>query len=517
MFGKKISLRLHIFIAFCVVFMIAFSTVFVAIRLVLNNFVRIDATNKLETTVKETNDLANSIGKSAFYVKGKNDIDSSLRTLVETVSGRSDVDAALLTSEMKIEWPKNYVYNEDRSKAISVLSELQQRETNIGDGKIYVVNIDSSSYCVASIPIITYEYQTSGSNKTPDFYLLLYLDISQYELFARSLDKTLYVIIFSALLLSLAASLIVSNSIIKSLHKLNDFASKIGSGDFRPVELNLLDKELDSLASNMNSMAIILSNANLEQKTFFQNASHELRTPLMSIQGYAEGIKYKIFEDVDPAVDVIISESKRLTGMVENLLAISRLDMTAAGLQKTNKSTLSLYELLESVIENVRGSILLSHKNLSQHFEGEDILVCGNEGDLFRAFENVLSNAIRHSRSIIDLHVGKDINGLAEVTISDDGQGISEDLLPTIFNRFVQGEGGKHGIGLALVKAIITDHNGDISAVNRAGDETGAIFTIHLPISNTGKTQICYPCVADNLDSLVVDEVSDSDAVDDSD
>jgi signal transduction histidine kinase len=497
--------------------MIAFSTVFIAIRLVLNNFVRIDATNKLETTVQQTNELANSIGKSTFYVLGKNDIDTNLRTLVETVSGSSDVDAALLNSEMKIEWPKSSVYNQDRSKAISVLSELGKLNTNIGDGKIYVVNIGSSTYCVASIQIITYNDQNNEQYNEPDFYLLLYLDISQYEIFARSLDKTLYIILFSALLLSLAASLIVSNSIIKSLHKLTDFASKIGSGDFRPVDLNLLDKELDSLASNMNSMAIILSNANMEQKTFFQNASHELRTPLMSIQGYAEGIKYKIFDDVDPAVDVIISESKRLTDMVENLLAISRLDMTAAGLQTTNKSTLSLYELLESVVEKVRGSILLSHKNLSQHFDGADINICGNEGDLFRAFENVLSNAIRHSNLNIDLHVRQNSDGLAEVTISDDGQGISESLLPNIFNRFVQGEGGKHGIGLALVKAIIVDHKGDIYAHNRAGEETGAIFTILLPVANSGKKQVCYPVVADRSEVTTVVVVSDSDIVDDSD
>lgn len=517
MFGKRISLRLHIFIAFCVVFMIAFSTVFIAIRIVLNNFVRIDATNKLETTVDQTNELANSIGKSNFYILGENDIETNLRKLVETVSGSSDVDAALLSSEMKIEWPKSNVYNQDRSKAISVLSELGQLNTTIGDGKIYVVNIDSSSYCVASIPILTNDNQNTGLDETPNYYLLLYLDISQYEIFARSLDKTLYIILFSALMLSLAASLIVSNSIIKSLHKLNDFASKIGAGDFRPVDLNLLDKELDSLASNMNSMASILSNANMEQKTFFQNASHELRTPLMSIQGYAEGIKYKVFNDVDPAVDVIISESKRLTDMVENLLAISRLDMTAAGLQTTNKSNLYLYELLDSVIEKVRGSILLSHKNLSQNFDGSDILICGNEGDLFRAFENVLSNAIRHSKLNIDLHVCQNSEGFAEVTISDDGPGISENLLPNIFNRFVQGEGGKHGIGLALVKAIIDDHKGEIIANNHTGDRTGAIFTIHLPVTKNNKKQVCYPIVAERADVSDETVVSDSDIVDDSD
>jgi signal transduction histidine kinase len=124
---------------------------------------------------------------------------------------------------------------------------------------------------------------------------------------------------FAALLLSLMTSLLVSNSIIKSTRKLTAFASKIGSGIFRRENFNFFDKELDTLATDMNIMADKLDQADKEQKTFFQNASHELRTPLMSIQGYAEGIRYDVFDDEKAAADIIISESQRLTGMVENL------------------------------------------------------------------------------------------------------------------------------------------------------------------------------------------------------
>jgi signal transduction histidine kinase len=280
-------------------------------------------------------------------------------------------------------------------------------------------------------------------------------------------------------------SLLVSNSIVSSLHKLTDFAENIGSGIFEKREFNLIDKELDLLAANMNIMAYKLDRANIEQKTFFQNASHELRTPLMSIQGYAEGLKLKVFDDPDVALDVVISESKRLTSMVENLLAISRLDMVASGMRSTAKSTLNIRNLIESVVEKVRGSFLLSHIELKTQIELSDIYIFGNENDLFRALENILSNAIRHCKSKIDLHIGVQDFKQVYIRVSDDGPGITDEILPKIFDRFVQGDGGKHGIGLALVKAIIDDHHGKIIAENSLSDKTGAIFTVLLPIADT--------------------------------
>jgi signal transduction histidine kinase len=201
----------------------------------------------------------------------------------------------------------------------------------------------------------------------------------------------------------------------------------------------------------------------------------------MSIQGYAEGIKYKVFDNPDEATEVIISESKRLSDMVENLLTLSRLDLNDSGVQLANKSSLDLRELADSVIENIRGSVLLAKKNLSQSYPERPVTVFGNENDLFRALENILSNAIRHASSEIDLEI-KSANRSAVITITDDGEGIPDELLSVIFNRFVRGEKGKHGIGLALVKAIAENHGGSVSAANRSDGRKGAVFTLMLPL-----------------------------------
>ena len=237
----------------------------------------------------------------------------------------------------------------------------------------------------------------------------------------------------------------------------------------------------------MNVMADKLDATDKEQKTFFQNASHELRTPLMSIQGYAEGIRYKVFDDQDSAADVIISESQRLTGMVENLLSISRMDTASAGRVAIQKNIIDLRELLESVVEKIRGSALLSQKSISLHFTENEVHVLGNENDLFRAFENIVSNGLRYAKTCVDLTVTLKAPDQVIVLISDDGKGISEDLMPIIFDRFSHGEDGKHGIGLALVKAIILEHKGTVTASNRTDNISGAVFTVSLNIVSNEK------------------------------
>ena len=206
----------------------------------------------------------------------------------------------------------------------------------------------------------------------------------------------------------------------------------------------------------------------------------------MSIQGYAEGIRYDVFDDEKAAADIIISESQRLTGMVENLLTISRMDTASTGGQNIQKQIFDFKELMESVVEKMRGSALHAQKNISIRFPAEDIHVLGNENDLFRAFENILSNGLRYASRSVDITIRTlPESGEVSVAVMDDGTGISEELLPHIFDRFSLGENGKHGIGLALVKAIVLEHKGTVTAANRSDGTKGAVFTVTL---NTVKT-----------------------------
>ena len=212
------------------------------------------------------------------------------------------------------------------------------------------------------------------------------------------------------------------------------------------------------------------------QQTFFQNASHELKTPLMAIQGYAEGIQAGVM-DAGDAADVILEESDRMTELVEELLDISKIDM---GRQRLTLSETDIRELLYDSIRAVEpaaaggGGIAIV-----PDFSEQPVMVSCDDTRLRRAVTNILSNGLRYARSELRLTCRADRRQVT-IRIQDDGDGIAEEDLPHIFDRFYMGKSGKSGIGLALTREIIHLHRGTIRAYNR---DTGAVFEITLPVS----------------------------------
>ena len=209
------------------------------------------------------------------------------------------------------------------------------------------------------------------------------------------------------------------------------------------------------------------------QQTFFQNASHELKTPLMAIQGYAEGIQAGVM-DAGGAADVILEESDRMTELVEELLDISKIDM---GRQRLTLSETDIRELLYDGIRAVE-PIAAGGITIVPDFPEEPVMVSCDDTQLRRAVTNILSNGVRYARSELRLTCRADKRHVT-IRIQDDGDGIAEEDIPHIFDRFYMGRSGKSGIGLALTKEIIHLHRGTIRAYN--GD-TGAVFEITLPM-----------------------------------
>ena len=211
------------------------------------------------------------------------------------------------------------------------------------------------------------------------------------------------------------------------------------------------------------------------QQTFFQNASHELKTPLMAIQGYAEGIQAGVM-DAGSAADVILEESDRMTELVEELLDISKIDM---GRQRPTLSETDIRELLYDSIRAVEPTVVSSGITIVPDFPEEPVMVSCDDTRLRRAVTNILSNGVRYARSQLRLTCRADKRHVT-IRIQDDGDGIAEEDLPHIFDRFYMGRSGKSGIGLALTKEIVHLHKGTIRAYN---GETGAVFEISIPVS----------------------------------
>ena len=211
------------------------------------------------------------------------------------------------------------------------------------------------------------------------------------------------------------------------------------------------------------------------QQTFFQNASHELKTPLMAIQGYAEGIQAGVM-DTGSAAEVILAESDRMTELVDELLDISKIDM---GRQPLTLSEMDVRELLYDSMRAVEPIAAGGGITITPDFPETPVMVSCDDTRLRRAVTNILSNGVRYARSELRLTCRADRRQVT-IRIQDDGDGIAEEDLPHIFERFYMGKSGKSGIGLALTREIIHLHKGTIRAYN--GD-TGAVFEISFPVS----------------------------------
>lgn len=213
--------------------------------------------------------------------------------------------------------------------------------------------------------------------------------------------------------------------------------------------------------------------AHESQKWFFQNVSHELKTPMMAVQGCAEGIHTGVLDPVG-ASGIILEETEQMSELVEELLALSRLE---SGQANTEFHLTDVRELLYDCLRSTEQPAEQKNLRISLRFDEAPVLVNCDEIQLRRAFTNIITNAQRYAKEEIQIECKAD-KGKAVVRIRDDGEGIAPELLPHIFDRFFSTSKGGTGIGLSLAKEIVSLHKGTIHAAN----DGGAVFEINLPM-----------------------------------
>ncbi len=307
-------------------------------------------------------------------------------------------------------------------------------------------------------------------------WIIIFSSIEKLQQIQWMINIILFVIlIFSAIIIVIFSSLI-SKKISEPFSSLNEHLRAIAERKFREKIQMPVDDELKDFVNNINAMSGKLESYDEAQKTFLQNASHEFRTPLMSIQSYAEGIKYHVI-DKEAAVDVILDESKRMTHMVEDLLYLSRLDTID---ENYHFSKLDFDEFIDSCIERMNGIAIKNNITLHANHLDKKVELYADEEKLSRAFTNVISNCIRYAKSTVSINSRCYNENKIEIAIFDDGPGFEENELPNIFERFYKGKKGVFGLGLAISKNVIDKHDGEIKAQNR---NEGALFIIELPLT----------------------------------
>ncbi len=267
------------------------------------------------------------------------------------------------------------------------------------------------------------------------------------------------------------------------------------------TEVGQVGTALNSLLGHVATALSARQASEMRVRQFVADASHELRTPLASIRGYAELTRRTgdvLPPDISYAMDRVESEATRMTGLVEDLLLLARLD---AG-RPVEKEPVDLTALVIDAVSD-------AHAAGPDHpvrlvLPDDPVEMVGDPARLHQVFTNLLTNARTHTAPGTQIEVtlrsgvpsAPSSNGArhpeAVVEVADSGPGIAPELLPHIFERFARADtsrsrkAGSTGLGLAIVSAVVTAHGGRVAVDTRPGR---TVFSVHLPTEPVGAPQ----------------------------
>lgn len=276
------------------------------------------------------------------------------------------------------------------------------------------------------------------------------------------------------------------------------FASRIGNGNRRRVAIvfnNITDRkttelEREKLLIREQELRREAEKTNRAKDEFLAMLSHELRSPLNSMLGWTRILQTNKLnaEKTAQAIETIARNVRLQNALIEDILDVSRI---VSGKMRLESETVSLVSIVQSSLETARPAAEKQGLKIESDFEVGDYEVFGDRHRLQQIINNILTNAIKFTPGggSIKIQLQREGN-LAKLTFKDSGVGIEPDLLPQIFDRFMQADAsstrkfGGLGLGLAIAKHLVELHGGTISA-HSDGAKQGSTFTIMLPLAAT--------------------------------
>ena len=272
-------------------------------------------------------------------------------------------------------------------------------------------------------------------------------------------------------------------SIVKPVREITDTAKKIAQGDFNARINKFYDDEIGDLCDTINYMAGELGTADKMKNDFISSVSHELRTPLTAIKGWAETMQLDKCRDqktLEKGIAIIVKETERLNGIVEEVLDFSRIQQDRMVLIMDKLDILA--ELDESIYM-LRERANTENKHIV--YDEPEILpiVLGDRNRLRQVFINIIDNALKYSdkEGVVTVNA-EETEGQVIITIADNGCGISAKDLPKVKQKFYKANQTVRGsgIGLAVADEIVKLHKGTLDIDSTEG--VGTTVTIKIPV-----------------------------------
>jgi signal transduction histidine kinase len=260
-----------------------------------------------------------------------------------------------------------------------------------------------------------------------------------------------------------------------------------GTDDRLPAELARVEKELAEARQTLADARRRERAAERSRQELVSFMSHDLRTPLAGLRALAEGLEDGVIADVPGTLRHIRNTVDRMTIMVDDLFALSRVQGAP---EPRELSLVALSELVSDVTAEAEATARTANVRLEVDVpEHDNLAVLGRHEDLSRALGNLVSNAIRHTEpeQIVRVSADRAEDGSVRVLVMDGCGGIPEAHLDRLFDTGWRGSpargstDGGAGLGLAIARGVVESHQGEIAVRNT---ETGCCFEVALPRAN---------------------------------
>lgn len=301
--------------------------------------------------------------------------------------------------------------------------------------------------------------------------------------FLNIMNKFMIFISIVAVISVIIISVIISKSISNPIKNVSKIAKVIGSGNYKNrlnyksniKEVNELTKSIDMLAEELNKQELL-------RKQLTTDIAHELRTPVTNIQGHLDAIIDGIWDPTPERLTSIREEVQRLGKLIGSIKNLSTFD---SSLNELNKTKTNLSDFIKNITYTYESKAL--EKNINIEYELNKVFAYVDKEKFSQVIVNILVNAIKYTNDGGNILIKvENYDDSINISIKDNGIGIPEDELNYIFERFYRvdksrsKDTGGIGVGLAISKAIVSEHGGNILVYSELGK--GSEFVIKLPV-----------------------------------
>ena len=475
------SIRTRLFLSLCIIVIVIVLSLIFLNNFVLRQFYEYSKEKKLQNVYES--DLTEELDKIAI----NNNFDILIRNNENVSVYSSNKDYYATLGEMVYSFFKdvNKPYDILKKNENYTISTFKDNKTNI-NYIMLVANLDNFYKLYIRMPVASIDESVKISNE--------FLSITAF-----------FIIIIGGIVFSF-----VSNRFSEPIVELNEIAKKMSNLDFSRKykqsddndEIDMLGNSINTLSDKLQSTIEQLKNNNMElekdieekskidemRKSFISDVSHELKTPIALIQGYSEGLIENVNTDEESRkfyAEVILDESNKMDKLVKQLLELMKLEYEK---REFNNQKFDIIELIKEVIRKCH--VMIEEHNIKIKFDDtKPIYVNADDFYIDQVITNYFTNAIKHCEEVdkektIEIKIKEIDDNKVKIAVFNTGKNIDEEQLERIWVRFYKidssrnREDGGSGIGLALVKAIMSNYDNQYGVTNK---KNGVEFYIELP------------------------------------